>query len=75
MALARALAVSPEVVLADEPTSNLDPRASEQVRSMLKELQLEGKTIIVSSHDPGLMALATHIHRLEQGRLQSSEVV
>lgn len=57
-ALARALVGEPEVVLADEPTSNLDPEAGRVVGDVLRELALAGVTVVVASHDPGMLALA-----------------
>jgi len=70
VALARALAGRPEVILADEPTSNLDPQMSQALLAILRELHAEGKTVIVSSHDPAVTALATCLHELEGGKLK-----
>jgi len=56
VAVARALASEPEVVFADEPTSNLDPETGEQVKALLNDLHAEGKTLVVSTHDPHLVA-------------------
>ena len=69
VAIARALAGQPEVVLADEPTSNLDPSNAETLLAIFRQLHAEGKTVVISSHDPGLIALATHRHALEAGKL------
>jgi putative ABC transport system ATP-binding protein len=73
VALARALAGQPEIVLADEPTSNLDEEAGQAVLDVLKRIHAEGKTVIVSSHDPCLGALATRVWELEAGRLKGEE--
>jgi putative ABC transport system ATP-binding protein len=70
VALARALVGDPEVILADEPTSNLDPDAGRRVLSILKAFHEEGRTIIVASHEAGLLDLAGTVHELEQGRLK-----
>jgi putative ABC transport system ATP-binding protein len=69
VAIARALAGQPEVVLADEPTSNLDPSNAEALLAIIRQLHTEGKTVVISSHDPGLIALATERYELEAGKL------
>jgi putative ABC transport system ATP-binding protein len=69
VAVARALAGQPDVLLADEPTSNLDRSASQLLLAVLQEMHRQGKTIVISSHDPQVMALATEVHELEAGRL------
>ena len=69
VALARALVADPEVILADEPTSNLDPEAGRIVLTTLRELHAEGRTIILSSHDPSVASLATHVFALAGGKL------
>jgi lipoprotein-releasing system ATP-binding protein len=72
VAVARALAGQPEAVLADEPTSNLDPAMGQALLAILHELHSEGKTILVSSHDPQVIAVATCVHELEGGKLKPS---
>jgi macrolide transport system ATP-binding/permease protein len=67
--MARALAGQPEVVLADEPTSNLDREAGRALLAAIQEMHAEGRTVVLSSHDPRVLALATHVHELEGGRL------
>jgi putative ABC transport system ATP-binding protein len=64
VAIARALAGGPEVVLADEPTSNLDAETSELLFELFRELHTQGKTVIVASHDPRVVGLATCVHEL-----------
>ncbi len=71
VAIARALAGDPEVVLADEPTSNLDPENGTALLAILREIQAEGKTVVVSSHDPQVISLATSVHELVAGRLKT----
>jgi putative ABC transport system ATP-binding protein len=70
VAVARALVGSPELLLADEPTSQLDPAAAGQLWSIFREIHGEGKTVILSSHDAALTVLATAAYRLEAGRLE-----
>tara|TARA_B100001758_G_scaffold243937_2_gene254525 strand:- start:3539 stop:4222 length:684 start_codon:yes stop_codon:yes gene_type:complete len=50
-AIARALLNSPEIILADEPTGNLDPEKSESIITLLKEINLKGTTVIIATHD------------------------
>ena len=69
VAVARALAGRPEVVIADEPTSNLDADACETLLTVFRELRAEGKTLIFASHDPQAIGLAMRVVRLERGRL------
>ena len=69
VALARALAGQPDVILADEPVSNLDPDASRIVLAMLQEIRAEGGTILLTAHDPHLLGLATCVHTLAAGKL------
>jgi putative ABC transport system ATP-binding protein len=71
VAIARALAGQPEAVLADEPTSNLDPKMGQALLAIFQQLHAEGKTVILSSHDPQVIALATHVHELEEGKLKN----
>jgi putative ABC transport system ATP-binding protein len=69
VAIARALAGQPEALLADEPTSNLDAETSSLLLSALRELRQEGKTVVVASHDPRVIELASATHALAEGRL------
>ena len=69
MAFARALANNPELVLADEPTGNLDAKNVKKITQMLQMLKAKGKTVIVATHDPELMKLAYWTACFEDGRL------
>lgn len=69
VALARALAADPAVVLADEPTSNLDPATSRLVRDILRELHQAGRTLVLATHDAELSVGASQTIRLDAGRI------
>lgn len=69
VAIARALAGNPRLLLADEPTGNLDSRNAEIVMRLLQQLHREGCTIIMVTHDPHLAALADRQIALFDGRI------
>ena len=68
-ALARALVTEPELLLADEPTGNLDSRTGEEVLSLLEELVSEGRTLVLVTHDSRLAERAHRVVELADGRL------
>jgi putative ABC transport system ATP-binding protein len=71
VAIARSLANDPEVILADEPTGNLDTKTGEIVLGFLKKLNKQGKTIIMVTHDPELARKhAKMVYWLKDGRLE-----
>jgi len=69
VAIARALANDPEVILADEPTGNLDSKTGEEILNMFIELNKKGKTIIMITHDHNLAKRAQRIIRLSDGKI------
>lgn len=69
VAIARALANDPEVILADEPTGNLDSKTGEEVIKIFEALNKEGKTIIMVTHDLNMARHADKIYRLKDGRI------
>jgi len=69
VALARMLANDPAVILADEPTGNLDPETSQQVIGYLEEFNREGRTIVMVTHDPRAAKRAKRTHRLQSGAI------
>lgn len=72
VAIARALANNPDVILADEPTGNLDTKTGEIVLSFLEKLNKEGKTIIMVTHDPNLAKEhARTIYWLKDGKIEN----
>jgi putative ABC transport system ATP-binding protein len=73
VAFARALANNPPLLLADEPTGNLDTKNGERIIQTLQTLKGEGKTIIVSTHDADIMPLADLKFFLEDGKLATAQ--
>src|SRR4051794_28327297 len=68
-AIARALTADPDVVLADEPTGNLDAASGEQVLELLSGLAAEGRGVVVVTHEPAVLARAGRVLELRDGRL------
>ncbi|MDR3435639.1 ABC transporter ATP-binding protein [Telmatospirillum sp.] len=68
--IARALINEPAIVLADEPTGNLDERNEDLVMDLLKQLNREGRTIVLITHNPDLGLLTDRIIRLSHGHLE-----
>jgi putative ABC transport system ATP-binding protein len=73
VAIARALVNDPSVLLADEPTGNLDSRTSLEIMQMLSDLNMSGKTIIMVTHENDIAAWARRVVRLRDGRVESDE--
>ncbi len=69
VAIARAIAASPPLILADEPTGNLDSASGAQILDILKQLNQEGKTIILITHDDAIARSAQHIIRIQDGKI------
>jgi len=73
VAIARALANDPPIILADEPTGNLDSKSGEEVMKIFKELNERGKTIVVVTHNEYLAKFAKRIIRLKDGKIIKDE--
>jgi putative ABC transport system ATP-binding protein len=73
VAVARALVTAPAMLLADEPTGNLDSRTGEDVMALFEALHREGHTIVLVTHDPGLAARAPRRVVLRDGRIAEDE--
>ncbi len=71
VAIARAIAQAPPVILADEPTGNLDSHATKEIMNILKTLHSEGRTVIIITHDNDIAANAERIVHIEDGRITS----
>ena len=69
VAIARALVTNPEIILADEPTGNLDSKTSDDITRLLKDLNMQGKTIITITHDNEVAEQASEIIRIKDGRV------
>ena len=74
-AIARALAVKPSLILADEPTGNLDSKTGKEIMTMFKELHEAGNTIVLITHDPKVAQCAQRIIRIEDGKLYENQEV
>ncbi len=75
VAIARALAEDPELVLADEPTGQLDTRTGRRILELLRRMVEErGVTLVIVTHDPQVMAEADVVHELRDGRLVNTRV-
>lgn len=70
VAIARAIAQAPPVILADEPTGNLDSNSSREIMGILKELHGEGRTVILITHDNDIAAQAKRVITIRDGRIE-----
>ena len=73
VAVARAIAAHPPLILADEPTGNLDTRAGAKVFEIIRALHAEGNTIVLITHDEGLARKAQRIVRITDGKIDDGE--
>lgn len=71
VAIARAIAAKPPVILADEPTGNLDSASSKEILGILKDLHKGGRTVILITHDDGIAARAKRVVRIMDGKIES----
>jgi len=75
VALARALVTEPSLILADEPTGNLDTKTSLHIMELLKRLNEMGNTLILVTHEADIAAFARRLVRIRDGRIEGDEVV
>ncbi|HTG34393.1 MAG TPA: ABC transporter ATP-binding protein [Thermoanaerobaculia bacterium] len=75
VAIARALVTDPAIVLADEPTGNLDSRTSEEVIGIFQELNDAGKTVVLITHEPDIAAHATRVVYVRDGLIWRDEKI
>jgi putative ABC transport system ATP-binding protein len=74
VAIARALVGRPEVLLADEPTGNLDSKTAREIMGIFSDLHRDGMTIIIVTHDPAVAAYCRRVVRLHDGRIVEDRV-
>lgn len=75
VAIARALVMQPSLILADEPTGNLDTRTSVEIMALFQELNEAGITPLLVTHEPDIAQYASRIIRFRDGEIQSDQVV
>ncbi|HET7231435.1 MAG TPA: ABC transporter ATP-binding protein [Longimicrobium sp.] len=73
VAIARALVTRPSIILADEPTGNLDSRTSEEIMTLFERLHAEGQTVIMVTHEPDIARHAHRVVTLRDGVISSDE--
>ena len=73
VAIARALVTRPSILLADEPTGNLDSKTGEEIMKLFHQLHKDGKTIVLITHDNGVAQQAKRIIRIKDGRVKEME--
>jgi putative ABC transport system ATP-binding protein len=74
VAIARALACEPAIILADEPTGNLDTTSGRDIIGMFEELWKKGHTLVLITHDPAIAARTRRVVRVQDGRVVSDEL-
>ena len=74
VSISRALINNPDLILADEPTGNLDSASSKEILQILKNMHEQGKTVILITHDNGIAAQARRVVRIIDGKIESDFV-
>ena len=74
VAIARAIVNDPKLILADEPTGNLDSASSREILAILKKMHKSGRTVILITHDNGIAAQARRVVRIMDGKIESDTI-
>ena len=75
VAIVRALVNRPSLILADEPTGNLDSKSSEEIMKLFDDLHRQGNTVILVTHEPGIAEHAKRLIKLLDGKIQSDNLI
>ena len=75
VAIARAIAQAPPIILADEPTGNLDSGSTKEIMQIMKDLHKEGRTVILITHDNEIAAQADRVIKIKDGQIESDSAV
>ena len=75
VAVARALLTDPALLLADEPTGNLDTKTTEEIMRLFVDLHDEGRTVVIVTHEPEIAEWCTRVVRLRDGLIESDRSV
>ncbi|MEK7535126.1 MAG: ABC transporter ATP-binding protein [Patescibacteria group bacterium] len=75
IAIARALVNEPEIILADEPTGNLDSKTGTEIMELFKRIHVKGTTVVMVTHNPDLLQYATRIIEMNDGQIVSDKLV
>ncbi|MFN8265205.1 MAG: ABC transporter ATP-binding protein [Chitinophagaceae bacterium] len=74
VAIARALVNNPSIILADEPTGNLDSKTSEEIMALISEIHQQGNTVVLVTHEEDIAGFAQRIVRLKDGLIESDKM-
>lgn len=74
VAIARAIAQAPPIILADEPTGNLDSGSTKEIMQIMKDLHKEGRTVILITHDNEIAAQAERVIKIKDGQIESDSL-